>query len=144
MNTLTSFLGIIVLLSIAYALSNNRKAIRIRTVLGALIIQISIGAFILYVPIGRDMLLVMSNAVSKVISFGNIGVEFLFGGLATDSAFKAFGNEGFIFAIRVLPIIVFFSALISLLYYIGIMQWIIKLIGGTLQKILATSKAESM
>lgn len=144
MDTLISVIGIFVLLAIAILLSNNRRAINLRTVGGALLIQIAIGAFILYVPVGREILLALSNGVSKIIAYGNDGVRFLFGGLATDASFKAFGNDGFIFAIRVLPIIVFFSALISLLYYIGVMQWIIKIIGGALQKILGTSKAESM
>ncbi|POY43942.1 NupC/NupG family nucleoside CNT transporter [Avibacterium gallinarum] len=144
MSSLISVLGIVVLLAIAVLLSSNRRAISLRTVGGALLIQILIGAFILYVPVGRDILLSLSNGVSKVINYGNEGVQFVFGGLATDASFKAFGNDGFIFAIRVLPIIVFFSALISLLYYIGVMQWIIKIIGGGLQKALGTSKAESM
>ena len=138
MDAFISILGIVVLLGIAYLLSNNRKAICIRTVLGALVIQIVIGAFILYVPIGRDALLGMSNAVSKVMAYANEGISFVFGGLASGE------SVGFIFAIKVLPVIVFFSALISLLYYIGVMQWIIKLIGGALQKVLGTSKSESM
>lgn len=144
MSTLISIIGIFVLLGIAYLLSNNRKAINFRTVGGALAIQISIGAFILYVPVGRDALLAMADGVSNVIGYGNEGIKFLFGGLATDSSFKAFGNDGFIFAVRVLPTIVFFSALISLLYYIGVMQWVIKIIGGALQRVLGTSQAESM
>ncbi|AIB45207.1 TPA: NupC/NupG family nucleoside CNT transporter [Haemophilus influenzae] len=138
MDAFISILGIFVLLGIAYLLSNNRKAIRVRTVFGALVIQIAIGAFILYVPIGRDALLGMSNAVSKVIAYANEGISFVFGRLASGE------SVGFIFAIKVLPVIVFFSALISLLYYIGVMQWVIKLIGGGLQKVLGTSKAESM
>lgn len=144
MNILISLLGMVVLLAIAFALSNNRRAINYRTVLGALAIQVAIGALILYVPAGRDALGWISNGVSKVISYGNEGISFLFGGLVSDKMFEVFGGGGFIFALRVLPIIVFFSALISLLYYIGVMQWVIKLIGGSLQKVLGTSKAESM
>ena len=144
MSSLISLLGIVVLLGIAYLLSNNRKAINFRTVFGALTIQVSLGAFILYVPIGRDALLAVANGVSKVISYGNEGIKFLFGALAGDKVFEVFGGEGFIFAVRVLPVIEFFSALISLLYYIGIMQWVIKIIGGALQRMLGTSQAESM
>ncbi|MGF7452759.1 NupC/NupG family nucleoside CNT transporter [Pasteurella bettyae] len=144
MSILMSILGIIVLLAIAYLLSTNRRAINFRTVGGALLIQFLIGALILYVPAGRDILLGAANAVSKVISYGNEGIKFVFGGLAGDKIFETLGNEGFIFAVRVLPSIVFFSALISLLYYIGVMQWIIKIIGGSLQKVLGTSKSESM
>ena len=144
MSSLISLLGIVVLLGIAYLLSNNRKAINFRTVFGALAIQVALGAFILYVPSGRDALLAVANGVSKVISYGNEGIKFLFGALAGDKVFEVFGGEGFIFAVRVLPAIVFFSALISLLYYIGIMQWVIKIIGGALQRVLGTSQAESM
>ncbi|NBI12428.1 NupC/NupG family nucleoside CNT transporter [[Haemophilus] felis] len=144
MGMLISVVGILALLAIAFALSNNRKAINYRTVLGALGIQIAIGALILYVPVGREALLWLSNGVSKVIAYGNEGIGFLFGGLVSDKMFEVFGGGGFVFALRVLPTIVFFSALISLLYYIGVMQWIIKIIGGALQKLLGTSRAESM
>lgn len=71
--------------------------------------------------------------VFKIINYGNEGISFLFGGLVSDKMFEVFGGGGFVFAVRVLPTIVFFSALISLLYYIGVMQWIIKIIGGGLQ-----------
>lgn len=144
MDILISLLGMVVLLGIAFLLSNNRRAINFRTVLGALAIQFGIGVLILYVPAGRKALGWLSDGVSKVISYGNDGISFLFGGLVSDKMFEIFGGGGFIFALRILPIIVFFSALISLLYYIGVMQWVIKIIGGGLQKVLGTSKAESM
>ena len=139
MDILISIIGIFVLLGIAVLFSNNRKAINLRTVFGALAIQIAIGAFVLYVPAGRSALQAASDFIGKVIGFGNEGISFVFGGLTDPSQ-----SFGFIFAIKVLPVIIFFSALISLLYYIGVMQWIIKLIGGGLQKLLGTSKAESM
>ena len=138
MGILGSVLGIVVLLVIAVLFSNNRKAINLRTVLGALAIQIGFAALILYVPYGRDALQATANGVSNVIAYGNEGINFVFGGLADPS------NVGFIFAVKVLPIIVFFSGLISVLYYLGIMQAVIKVIGGTLQAALGTSKAESM
>ena len=138
MGILGSVLGIVVLLIIAVLFSNNRKAINLRTVLGALAIQIGLAALILYVPYGRDALQATANGVSNVIAYGNEGINFVFGGLADPS------NVGFIFAVKVLPIIVFFSGLISVLYYLGIMQAVIKVIGGALQAALGTSKAESM
>ncbi|MDG6258486.1 NupC/NupG family nucleoside CNT transporter [Glaesserella parasuis] len=144
MGTLNSLLGIVVLLGIAFLLSNNKRAINFRTVFGALASQIGIAALILYVPVGRNALGAMAEGVAKVISYGNEGVAFLFGGLVSDKMFEVFGGGGFVFAFRVLPIIVSFSALISLLYYVGIMQWVIKIIGGGLQKVLGTSQAESM
>ena len=139
MGILGSVLGIVVLLIIAVLFSNNRKAINLRTVLGALAIQIGFAALILYVPFGRDALQATANGVSNVIAYGNEGINFVFGGLADPSK-----NAGFIFAVKVLPIIVFFSGLISVLYYLGIMQVVIKVIGGALQAALGTSKAESM
>ena len=138
MGILGSVLGIVVLLIIAVLFSNNRKAINLRTVLGALAIQIGFAALILYVPFGRDALQATANGVSNVIAYGNEGINFVFGGLADPS------NVGFIFAVKVLPIIVFFSGLISVLYSLGIMQVVIKVIGGALQAALGTSKAESM
>ena len=112
MGILGSILGIVVLLVIAVLFSNNRKAINLRTVLGALAIQIGFAALILYVPFGRDALQATANGVSNVIAYGNEGINFVFGGLADPS------NAGFFFAVKVLPIIVFFSGLISVLYYL--------------------------
>ncbi|MDG2952390.1 NupC/NupG family nucleoside CNT transporter [Exercitatus varius] len=144
MSALISLLGMVVLLAIAFLLSNNRKAINYRTVLGALAIQVLFGALILYVPVGRHALQWVSDGVQSVINYGFEGVKFVFGGLAGDKIFEVLGGDGFIFAVRVLPNIIFFSALISVLYYIGIMQWVIKIIGGALKKLLGTSKSESM
>ena len=131
MSVLSSILGMVVLIAIAVLLSNNRKAISIRTVLGALAIQVGFAALILYVPAGKQALGATADAVSNVIAYGNEGINFVFGGLADPSK-----PSGFIFAVKVLPIIVFFSGLISVLYYLGIMQVVIKVLG--------TSKAESM
>lgn len=144
MDTLISLLGIVVLLLIAFLLSNNKKAINVRTVAGALAFQVGIGALILYVPAGREALLAAAKGISAVINYGNDGINFLFGGLVSDKMFEVFGGGGFVFALRVLPPIIFFSALISVLYYLGIMQFVIRILGGALQAVLGTSKSESM
>lgn len=144
MDALMSLLGIVVLLFIAFLLSNNKKAINFRTVAGALAFQIGIGALILYVPAGREALLAAAKAISAVINYGNDGISFLFGGLVSDKMFEVFGGGGFVFALRVLPPIIFFSSLISVLYYLGIMQVVIRILGGALQAVLGTSKSESM
>ncbi|EMV9343622.1 NupC/NupG family nucleoside CNT transporter [Vibrio alginolyticus] len=144
MSLFMSLIGMVVLLAIAVAFSNNRKAINFRTVGGAFAIQFALGAFVLYVPWGRDLLNGFSSGVANVINYGNDGSSFLFGGLVSDKMFEVFGGGGFIFAFRVLPTLIFFSALISVLYYIGVMQWVIKILGGALQKALGTSRAESM
>lgn len=144
MGSVMSIVGIFVLLGIGFILSNNKRHINYRTVFGALAIQIAIGALILYVPAGRDFLLGVSQGVQKVIEYGNDGIGFLFGGLVSNKMFEVFGGGGFIFALRVLPVIIFFSSLIAVLYYIGAMQWIIHIIGGFLRIVLRTSKTESM
>lgn len=144
MQLLMGLIGMIVLLLIAVLLSSNRKAINLRTVLGAWLIQVGIGALILYVPVGRKVLLAMSEGVANVIAYGNAGISFLFGGLVSDKMFEVFGGGGFVFALRVLPIIVFFSSLIAVLYYLGIMQLVIRILGGGLRKVLKTSRTESL
>ena len=137
MDSLMRLVGVVTLLAIAFGLSNNKKAINKRTVFGALAIQAALGGFVLAVPVGKDILQGMSDAVSSVIGYAQNGIGFLFGDLAN---FKV----GFIFAVNVLPVIVFFSSLIAVLYYLGIMQWVIRIIGGGLQKALGTSRTESM
>lgn len=144
MQILMGLVGMIVLLLIAVLLSSNRKAINLRTVVGAWLIQVGIGALILYVPVGRRVLLAMSEGVANVIAYGNAGISFLFGGLVSDKMFEMFGGGGFVFALRVLPIIVFFSSLIAVLYYLGIMQLVIRVLGGGLRKVLKTSRTESL
>ncbi|NIL03137.1 NupC/NupG family nucleoside CNT transporter [Yersinia mollaretii] len=139
-----SLVGMAVLILIAVLLSSNFRAINIRTVVGAFIIQVGIGALVLYVPIGRSILGGMSAGVANVIAYGNDGISFMFGGLVSDKMFEVFGGGGFVFALRVLPVIVFFSSLIAVLYYLGIMQIVIKVLGGGLQKLLGTSRTESL
>ncbi|CEO38815.1 NupC/NupG family nucleoside CNT transporter [Photobacterium kishitanii] len=134
---LVGMLGIITIFAVGFLFSENRSAVNWRSVLGAFCIQVVFAAFILYVPIGRVVLNSVSGAVSGVIDYGHEGTSFLFGQLAQ---FKL----GFIFAVNVLPSIVFFSALISVLYYVGVMKWVIRGIGGLLQRLLGTTRTESM
>ncbi|WP_438862902.1 NupC/NupG family nucleoside CNT transporter [Neptunicella sp.] len=134
---MTSLLGIFILLGLALLLSNNRKAINWRTVIGAFAIQAFIGAFVLYFPPGIKMLLGLTDVIKNVLGYSQQGIDFLFGPVGDKSI-------GFIFAFNVLPVIVFFSSLISVLYYLGIMSWIIRMIGGFLQWVLRTSRPESM
>jgi len=140
MSLLMSFVGIVVLLAIAVLLSDNRKAINLRTVGGAFAIQFLIGGFVLYIPWGREMLSSFSAGVQNVINYGKDGTSFLFGSLVNFSV----DGLGFIFAFQVLPAVIFFCSLIAVLYYTGIMPLIIRIIGGGLQRALGTSKAESM
>lgn len=140
--TLRGLLGIGVLLAIAVFFSKKRQAINLRTVGWAFLLQVALGAFVLYIPFGKDVLTSISDGVQQVINSANVGIAFLFGGLGTDAMFA--NGVGFVFAIRVLPVIIFFSSLIAVLYYLGVMQWVVKIIGGALQKLLGTSKPESL
>lgn len=133
-----------VLIGLAVLASKNRQSIRLRTVLGAFAIQLFFGAFVLYFPAGKSVLLAISTGVQRVIDYGNDGITFIFGGLNSDRMFELFDGSGFVFAVRVLPVIVFFSSLIAVLYHLGIMQWIINLMGGGLRRVLQTSRAESL
>lgn len=132
-----SLLGVCLLPLVAWLLSTNRKAVNPRTVFGAFVIQAAIGGFVLYVPAGKQIVEVLAIGVSNILTYSQEGINFLFGGLVGESI-------GFVFALNVLPVIVFFSSLITVLYYLGVMDWIVKLIGGFLQKVLGTSRPESL
>ncbi|MGF1832301.1 NupC/NupG family nucleoside CNT transporter [Photobacterium sanguinicancri] len=134
---MSSLLGIVAILTFAYLFSNDRRNIPLRTVSLAFSLQILFALLVLYAPAGKTALGAVSNTVSSVIDYGQEGIAFLFGGLAT-------GSVGFVFAINVLGIIIFFSALISALYHIGLMPKVINIVGGALQKLLGTGRAESL
>ncbi|TPH84124.1 NupC/NupG family nucleoside CNT transporter [Helicobacter pylori] len=142
-SSLFSVVGMAVLFLIAWVFSSNKRAINYRTIVSAFVIQVALGALALYVPLGREMLQGLASGIQSVIGYGYEGVRFLFGNLAPNAKGDQ-GIGGFIFAINVLAIIIFFASLISLLYYLKIMPLVINLIGGALQKCLGTSKAESM
>ncbi len=142
-SSLFSVVGMAVLFLIAWVFSGNKRAINYRTIISAFVIQVALGALALYVPLGREMLQGLASGIQSVIGYGYEGVRFLFGNLAPNAKGDQ-GIGGFIFAINVLAIIIFFASLISLLYYLKIMPLAINLIGGALQKCLGTSKAESM
>ncbi|MGT0106198.1 NupC/NupG family nucleoside CNT transporter [Helicobacter pylori] len=142
-SSLFSVVGMAVLFLIAWVFSSNKRAINYRTIVSAFVIQVALGALALYVPLGREMLQGLASGIQNVISYGYEGVRFLFGNLAPNAKGDQ-GIGGFIFAINVLAIIIFFASLISLLYYLKIMPLVINLIGGALQRCLGTSKAESM
>ena len=144
MNILMGLVGMAVLMSIALLFSTNRKAINLRTIGGALALQTLIPAIVLLTPWGASALKSISNGVQAVIDSANAGIGFLFGPLVSDKMFELFAGNGFIFALRVLPVIIFFASLMSVLYHLNIMQWVIKIFGGGLQKMLGTSRTESM
>ncbi|UII54467.1 NupC/NupG family nucleoside CNT transporter [Cytobacillus spongiae] len=138
MNILWGMMGVTVVLAIAFIFSTNRKAIKLRTILGGLAIQFGFALIVLKWDAGKKGLEKLSLGVNEIVNYANEGINFLFGGLF------AADNIGFIFAFQVLTVVIFFSALISVLYYLGIMQLVIKFLGGGLSKLLGTSKAESL
>ncbi|WP_342599892.1 NupC/NupG family nucleoside CNT transporter [Psychrobacillus sp. FSL H8-0483] len=138
MNVLWGIGGIIVVLGIAFLLSSAKKSINVRTILAGLTIQVLFAFIVLKWETGREALVAFSNGVQNLISYANEGISFLFGPAADIE------NFGFVFAFQVLTVIIFFSALISVLYYLGVMQFFIRIIGGGLSKLLGTSRAESV
>ncbi|APH06864.1 NupC/NupG family nucleoside CNT transporter [Bacillus weihaiensis] len=138
MNILWGIFGIFIVLGIGFLLSVKKKAINYRTIFGGLAIQLLFAFIVLKWEAGRAALEALSRLVQAIINYANEGIGFVFGPAADVE------NFGFVFAFQVLTIIIFFSSLISVLYYLGIMQWFIKIIGGGLSKILGTSRPESM
>jgi len=130
--------GIVVILAIAVLLSSNRRAIRLRVVGAAFALQVVIATLVLYVPAGRAAINGASNGVSALLGYAKNGTDFLFGPLASP---EIGGNS---FAIAALPVIVFFASLISILYYLGIMQQIVRWVGGAIEKVTGISKVESL
>jgi len=131
-----SLLGMATLLAVGVVLSNDRRAINLRTVASAFLLLVSVAALVLYLPQGKAALHTAGAAVQWVINYSYVGISFLFGDLATDKV-------GFVFALRILPIIIFFSALMAVLYHIGLMQWVVRIIGGVFQRVIGTRKVES-
>ena len=143
MDVMRSLLGMAVLLAIAFLLSVNKRRISLRTVGAAFVLQVAIGGIMLYFPPGKWLVEQAAIGVSKVMSYSDAGSAFIFGALVGPKMDTLFDGAGFVFAFRVLPAIIFVTALISLLYYIGVMGLLIRVLGGIFQKVLRISKIES-
>ncbi|GGE86318.1 nucleoside permease [Sphingomonas prati] len=138
MKFLIGLAGIAVILAIAVLLSSNRRAIRLRVVGAAFALQAGIAVLVLYSSIGKVVLGQMSGAVANLLGYSQRGTEFLFGTLAN----PAIGGRSF--AISALPVIIFFASLVSILYYLGVMQFVVRWIGGAIEKVIGVSKVESL
>ncbi|WP_323799088.1 NupC/NupG family nucleoside CNT transporter [Parasphingorhabdus sp.] len=138
MSILTSIAGMALILLIAFGLSTGRRNIRFRVVGAAFALQAGIAVIVLYIPAGKRIIEAMAFGVSNLLNYASAGTKFIFGPLASPEM------GGTSFAISALPVIIFFSALISILYYLGVMQFIIKWVGGGIQKITGISKVESL
>ena len=129
--------GIAVILGIAVLLSTNRRAIRLRVVAAAFALQAGIAVLVLYVPWGKRVLEFLSGGVANLLGYANAGTSFLFGELAANPLGKNF-------AIQALPVIIFFAALVSILYHLGVMQLIVRWVGGAIEWVIGVSKVESL
>jgi len=138
MGNYIGILGIVVLLGIAFAFSSNRKAINLRVVGAAFALQAAIAAIVLYWTGGQEAIRALSEGVLAIIAFANDGINMVFGPLADKEGI------GFSFAFNILPIIIFFAALMSVLYHLRIMEFLVKGVGGALHKIIGTGAIESM
>ncbi|HGA2868127.1 TPA: NupC/NupG family nucleoside CNT transporter [Streptococcus agalactiae] len=138
MQFIYSIIGILLVLGIVYAISFNRKSVSLSLIGKALIVQFIIALILVRIPLGQQVVSVVSTGVTKVINCGQAGLNFVFGSLADSGA-----KTGFIFAIQTLGNIVFLSALVSLLYYVGILGFVVKWIGKGVGKIMKSSEVES-
>ena len=129
--------GIVAILAIAFLLSSNRKAIRLRVVAAAFALQAGIAVLVLYTDWGRAGIAGMARGVSNLLGYANKGTDFLFGPAANNPLANTF-------AIAALPVIVFFAALVAILYYLGIMQRIVRWVGGAIGWITGISRVESL
>lgn len=134
MNIIFSLLSALLLLAIGFVVSKDRKAIKFRPIVVGILTQIILMAFVLKVPVGVMALKATALGVQKVVNFGNEGLAFVFGDLASKS---------FIFAINVLALIIFVSALIALLQYLGIITFLVKVLGKGVAKLLGTNEVET-
>ena len=138
MHLLIGLAGILLILAIAFALSSNRRAIRLRVVGAAFLLQAGIALLVLYVPAGRAIIAGMSHGVANLLGYAQAGTNFIFGPLAKPEI------GGASFAIAALPVIIFFAALVAILYYLGIMQRIVRWVGGAIGWVTGISRVESL
>ncbi len=138
MERLISLVGLFSMIAIAFALSKSRKHIRWKTVITGILLQALFGLIILKTEPGRMVFVYAKNFFTQILSYTNAGSQFVFGGLVDQK------NVGFVFATMVLPTIIFMSALMSVLYHIGIMQKIVSVIAKIMMKVMGTSGAESL
>lgn len=137
MKLLLNLIGIAVILGLIFLLSWDRRKIQWKTVLRAILIQFVIALLLVKIPIGKTIVSVISDGVTAIINCGQEGLSFVFGSLA-DSA-----SLGSIFIVQTLGNIIFVSALVSLLYYIGVLGFVVKWIGKGVGKLMGTTEVES-
>lgn len=140
MERFTGLLGVVVILLIGLALSSERKRISVRVVLGGLALQFTLAALLLKVPWTVAAFNQLAAGVNRVIGFADEGIVFIFG----DKLVNPSGPWGFVFAVKVLPVIIFFAALMGVLYHVGVMQRVVALVAWVLRKTLGVTGSEAL
>ena len=134
--------GIIFIFAIAFLMSNNRRAINYKTIGTGFALQILLAVFIFKVPLGQKLFLAIGLFIQKILVFAREGGQFVFGGLM-DSKFEL-ANGGQIFALQLISSIIFMMILVNMLYYYGIMQRVVAVLGKGMNKLLSVSGAEAL
>lgn len=137
MHRLFGLVGIAFLLGVAYLFSNNRAAIRWKTVVWGIVLQLLFALFILKFDFGQRVLSAVARGVTRLVSFADEGSAFVFGSLANDP-------QNFIFAFKVLPIVIFISSFFTMLYYLGIMQLVVRVMARLMTRFMGVSGSESL
>ena len=130
-------IGVFLILLMAWLFSENKKAISPRTVLVCFALQVFIAVLVLYVPFGQNLLTGMSDLVITLLSYADVGIDFVFGGLASE-------NIGFSFLIRVLPVVIFFAALMEVMYHLKVMQFVVRHAGKAICRLTNSRPVESL
>ena len=136
-HVLFGLFGLAMLIGLAWLFSNNKKAVDWKLVATGVALQIAFASLVLLVPGGKDVFDALGNGFVKILSFVNAGTNFIFGSLMDTSKF------GFIFAFQVLPTIIFFAALMGVLYHLNVMQWIVRGMAWAITKVMRVSGAET-
>jgi concentrative nucleoside transporter, CNT family len=139
MGRFTGILGLLTMLGLAYAFSTNRRAIRLKTVGWGLGLQVAFAIFVLKIELGRRLFQRAGDAVNRLLSYAFAGSQFVFGDLG-----KQGSHLGFYFAFQVLPTVIFICALFAVLYYLGVMQVVIKAAAWLMIRLMGVSGAESL
>jgi CNT family concentrative nucleoside transporter len=139
MGRFTGVLGLLTMLGLAYLFSTNRGAIKLKMVVWGLGLQIAFAFLVFYWTFGQMVFYRAGNGVNKLLAYAFVGSEFVFGELG-----KQRSSIGFIFAFQVLPTIIFIASLFALLYYLGVMQVVIRAAAWVMQRVMGASGAESL
>jgi CNT family concentrative nucleoside transporter len=147
MDRFVGFIGIFVILATAFLMSNNRKAINYRLVISGLILQLVMAVFVLKVELGQNLFKTIGDIITALLHFSDSGASFVFGPLVNqpENMLKLFGaGADYIFAFRVVPTIIFVSSLVTISYYLGIMQKVVQIVAKIVSAIMGASGSEAL